>query len=346
MRLFIYLIFILYANQVYGQSTIKGKVIDSMNRKGIERVTLSVKGRALGQSDKNGSFTFALNDINKNDSLVFSSILYIPKKIAVRDLINGTIVVVVLSENVRQLAAVNITKRKSKPKWLYNKTRNNNSFTIASGTIAGFKEFAKGFVTENSGLWLKRIKLTKYSVNEIDIPYRSRFILHIYDVDSTSGGPGKELFNKEIYLDQGEYKPIVLRNTPQAIYYEYPSRDDIIDLSKYAILIPNKVFFVGIEILFIPFNQVLIEFIGTNAKLESERRNIEKSNHSISIAYLPFISANFFLKKDYIDSKYTMNWFRDIKNQWMQRQSKGIDFSIGEWNEIRDEILIDVEMVD
>ncbi len=341
MKLFIFIFFI-YANQLYAQDVVQVKVVDSLSRKGVDGVTLSINGKVVGQSDKNGSFTVELSETNKTDILTFSSIRYFPKKIAVRDLLNG--MVIYLSENARQLSTVTISKRKSKPKWLYEKNRNNNSFSNAYSI--GFREIAKGFVAAKAGLWLKRVKLPKYYCENVVIRYRSRFILHIYDVDTATGGPGRELFNREIYLNQGEYRPIIPRETPNSRYYEYPSRDDVIDLSKFAIVTPNKIFFVGIERLRIPFNEVLIDLTGDWNSFDSRSLSRNKSSYYMRISYLPFISANFFSKWNQVDPKYVMNWCRDTEGKWTKQYKWTHDSISGESLEAKTEILIDVEMVD
>jgi hypothetical protein len=133
---------------------------------------------------------------------------------------------------------------------------------------------AQKFNTNKAGILLQRVDLHRAIVpvndGEVSIgePASTTFLLNIYDVDSITGAPGRSLVKEPLTIKNGSSSMIK------------------IDLSKYKIIIPGKIFFVGIEWIFNDRNQRFMNN-GYNAPTS---KYVDGKHYDIAeLIYQPFI---------------------------------------------------------
>ena len=217
----------------FGQSTIRGKVINSKNKTAIPFATVGLTYENIGTtSSEEGFFQFTSNKNFKRDTLIISSIGYKTKRIPYdfNDLSDLTIE---LSEQATVLNEIVITSKKNLITTVLNDfSKCGNSYIGSNGFQT---QLAQHFEVKEENSQLTEIKICRLSIALLD-PEKTIFRIRIYDMDSITKAPSSDLCNKII---------------------EIKSRSKIVNvnLEKYKIRIPSKDFFVSIEWLKIPFNE-------------------------------------------------------------------------------------------
>ena len=134
-----------------------------------------------------------------------------------------------------------------------------------------YLQAAQKFDTEKAGSTLQQVELGRLIIpvnggeSRISEPANTTFLLHIYAVDSLTGGPGNSLIKE----------PLEVKNRADQIIK--------IDLRKHKIMVPGKTFFVGIEWLMNSKNQRFQEMIGVVELVPGKRFR------TIANLYEPFI---------------------------------------------------------
>ncbi len=134
-----------------------------------------------------------------------------------------------LESSPQLLKLVEISKRKFKEQTI-------NRFDKTFAYPAASTQLAQQMYCEHPDAFLTKILLSR-SIPSFGANPRTRFRLHIYGADNTTGGPKTSLHDGDIIVENNSDKYIV------------------IDLSKKYIRIPGNKFFVAIEWLAIPFNE-------------------------------------------------------------------------------------------
>lgn len=217
----------------FGQSTIRGKVINSKNKKAIPFATVGLTYENIGTtSSEEGFFQFTSNKNFKRDTLIISSIGYNTKRLPF-DFNDLSDQIIELTEQATVLNEVIVTSKKNLTTTVLNDFSKCGYSYVGS---SGFQtQLAQHFEVKEENSQLTEIKICRLSTALLD-PEKTIFRIRIYDVDTITKAPSYDLCNHII---------------------EIKTRSKIVNvnLEKYKIRIPSKDFFVSIEWLKIPFNE-------------------------------------------------------------------------------------------
>lgn len=203
---------------------VSGSVIDKQTRLPIPFANIGFFERNVGTlSDPDGSFELEVPSELKGDTVVFSSIGYSRKKIAVHDLTHQTIELIPSAKLLKEVT-VQASRSRSKAArlgWMGGKDGALPFDTIqGGGTIALLVEAPVSF-----------FEVEKLQVR---LMYNSKpllqFRFHIYSFDSLRQIPGEELLTREV----------VLRENKKFGWLRF-------DLSEYQIFLNHKKFLIGFE---------------------------------------------------------------------------------------------------
>lgn len=231
----------------FGQTVYEGQVINSVTELPIQGATVKLlKGNLGTQTNAQGYFRIAVENAIGIDTLQFSSVGYNVYKQAVTA--NQPQMIITLNASNTTLNEVRITAEKVKPitlgKFNISDVREINSKAMVYQTMSfGFgltPMCAKFFTLPNKNMMLTTVKLGRRNFEYATIGANTQFLLHILLADTTDGKPGKSIFTKKISLT----------DNAQLI---------TIDLIKEKITIPGTGFFVAIEWMQIPINEVVTQ---------------------------------------------------------------------------------------
>ena len=235
------------------QTTFSGKIIDQRSKIGIPYASIGLMKANVGiNADELGVFVLQTTKTVAKDTLIVSCMGYETQKLPVDKFEQLSIE---LTEKINILPEVKINKN------------NWTSLTINDfGTTGNSSLVSSGYSTQAADLFeapeensiLKSVKIGLG--HDIFSDNKTMFRIRVYDQDKIKNAPGQSLCNE-----------IVEVKTSKKI--------TSVDLTAYNIRIPNKVFFVAIEWLYIPYNQRISE--------ATTRGNKAKQQH---ISYRPFIS--------------------------------------------------------
>ncbi len=178
---------------------ISGKVIDMQHSEGLAYVNIGIPaGKSGTVSRADGSFLINLDPESRTESLMFSIIGYESQILAVADLLQRPLpVVIILKEKASELKEVVITKKTSPIKTLGNRT---TSKFISIGLPLKFLGTELG-VKINLGK--KPVLLKSFNFNISDARMDSAlFRMNIYQFDH--GVPSRNILRKNIYIPVGK----------------------------------------------------------------------------------------------------------------------------------------------
>jgi hypothetical protein len=217
----------------FGQSTIRGTVINSKNKLAIPFATVGLSNENIGTtSSEEGFFQFTSNKKSKGDTIIISSIGYKTMKLPY-DFNNMSDLTIELTEQATVLNEVIVSNKKNtRSVVLNNFSKCGNSFVGSNGFQT---QLAQHFEVKEENSQLIEIKICRMSIALLD-PEKTIFRIRIYDIDTLTKAPSTDLCDQII---------------------EIKTRSKIINLNleEYKIRIPTKDFFVSIEWLKIPFNE-------------------------------------------------------------------------------------------
>jgi hypothetical protein len=250
------------------QTIFEGQVLDQFYEKPVPSVTVALtKTKIVTLTNQQGYFSIEADVVVPSDTLVFSSIGYITKRLAVSDYTANLFVLLIPSNST--LEEVNITNRKLKLERLREFT--NGDIGTGPGNPQSKYQlqyaYAKLFDSKRSNLLLKQIDLGRYIAYAMPrIPVKTVFLLHIMAVDSKTESPGKITYTKQIELEDRSYWVSI-------------------DLSKDNIVIPTNRFFVCLEWQQVPMNEIVnIAFVDRlyNVKPNGKQRLEDVSEYKVS----------------------------------------------------------------
>jgi hypothetical protein len=236
-------VFLISHSITYAQ-TIDGQVVDKQTELAIPGVTVKLlkAGRAT-QTTAQGYFEFNA-DSTRTDTLSFTSIGYKPYKLVVTG--GQRQLFITLERSVTSLNQVDVNGKKAKDQilgrflWADLKEVNAQAYQHATYPAFARSGLAKLFEAPKPNALLVNIMfgrrpLTSASSSDGKI---ARFYIHLCAVDPETQQPGKILLTKEIVLLDNSLK-ITL------------------DLSKEKFIIPGTKFFITIEWIRIPLNEII-----------------------------------------------------------------------------------------
>jgi hypothetical protein len=204
-------------------------VVDDQDGRLISKATVKVVSKSIVmETDRNGQITFSTKDIRETDTLMISYVGYLTKKVPVHGLAERSKIKLV--QDVQTLKELTVVKAKYKSVIL-------NKVTTTIPFFSGLKMAAQKMFAPETGALLTSVLF----VRNLEKGYnpQTKFKVHIFDEDPNTGGPGVELLESGLeVIDIGNEKINI-------------------DLKNYNVIIPAKVFFIGLEWLYIPFNQYI-----------------------------------------------------------------------------------------
>lgn len=217
------------SNQVaFSQSIMSVTVVDSRSGLGIPGVNVRLsQGKVVKETDKNGFVLLKLEKDLKNDTIIFTHVSYNTFKMPAAKLSKET--TVPLAPKSQVLAQVDIFGKPSQT-ITFNKIGQMIPYPPMSGQVAQMIK------CNESGGVLKSIIIAR-SLPRNNVNPQTKFKLYIYDLNNETGGPGESLLGDGIVV-----------NNEKDEYIQ-------IDFSNNPVSIPQKVFFIGIEWLIIPYNE-------------------------------------------------------------------------------------------
>jgi hypothetical protein len=228
MRLLI--IFICFSFFSFGQSELKGKIIDKKIKAAIPFATVGLVKENIGtNADEQGNFILVSQHQFANDSLIISCVGYETVRMPFDKYSLAT--PIELIERVTQLKEVTVlANHKWKSTTLNDFSGCGNHTLTTNGTQS---QAAQHFLApvENS-------ILTEVEICTGVGPFyfkRSRFRIRVYDMDSISKAPSSDLSDEVIEINS-------------------TGKHETADLEKYNIHIPHRDFFIAVEWLKIPDN--------------------------------------------------------------------------------------------
>lgn len=227
--LFLFLILPVFA---FGQKVFKGKVADSKTKLSIAFVMVGLIKENIGTTTgEDGLFKLKTIKGIKNDTLIFSSLGYATKKVSLEEY-NENDFIVELSEQITTLTDVIISNKKNWTSVALNDFSNCGSSFI---TTNGYQsQLAQHFQVDTENSILKEVKICSMGTSLLG--KKTIFRIRIYDIDTETKAPSKDLCSKIIEV----------RTSNKTIK---------VNLEEYKIYIPNKEFFVAIEWLKVPVNE-------------------------------------------------------------------------------------------
>jgi CubicO group peptidase (beta-lactamase class C family) len=202
MRVFIFLFSYILSLPAFSQQVITGKIINSSNKEPIPYANIGIRSSGKGTiSNKDGSFSLAVGAAFSKDTIIFSSLGFIEKKIPFNVLAAKKEISIYLDEKVLTLQPVTVKANAKKNKqYDWGNTDIGGGVMEADTTYAGRamalliqnEHVEKGL---NFPVFLEKAKLRILRNNLASFKVRIR----IMDVD-TDGMPGKDLLEQSIVL--------------------------------------------------------------------------------------------------------------------------------------------------
>lgn len=263
-----------------GQSVYDGQVINSITDIAIPSVTVKLlRERAATQTNERGYFSLMYESHEKNDTLQFTCVGYKPFKLPVSAYLPH--VLIALEAANTELNEVFINNKKVKQiilgRFLNYDLKNSgrsNLYYHATQVIVQRVPLAKLFTAPRANAILTSIALGRQ-----DLPTSptyavrnkyTKFLIHVM-AEADVSGPGDVLFTKTVSLSDNS------------------ARVDI-DLSKEYIVIPSEKFYVAIEWLITPYNEIFE--VSNSPKLDWTTKHgyqMLKDASEYRVSYQPFL---------------------------------------------------------
>jgi hypothetical protein len=268
-------------------------VVDNKTQKPIPATSITIVRAKLSiTTEKDGIFVIPGNLEKMRDSVILYAQNYELFKITLAQL-NG-MDTIRLSKITNNLVTARLNYKDDT--LLNNYNRSEIAYYAGLNTETAqfdYLQLAQRFNVQKPGIRLKSVVVNKlsfnvvYSITDPDSQYDSTelehttYRVHIYDVNTLTGGPGKDLSDKII-----EVKIL-------------DSKQSNFNLKKYNIIIPNKTFFVAIEWLRDYYN---LGYVMVHDK--KLKRNVQQLNYRPTIGISP------------ITGKKLNIWGLDYKHNW------------------------------
>lgn len=182
-----------------GQILISGKVLRAGGNQPIAYVNIGIVNTGVGTiSDEDGSFSIKIPLRYTNAKLSLSALGYKPVSLPVDSIQKLSNITVYFNESVTQLNTVTVTGKRFAHKYDFGNEKSEGGSIYADTVTAGsamallienktFPQFKFPALVEHASVRIAKNTFEKFKVR-----------IRIYDVDSLTGLPGKDLFNKSI----------------------------------------------------------------------------------------------------------------------------------------------------
>ncbi|WP_214229594.1 carboxypeptidase-like regulatory domain-containing protein [Pedobacter sp. B4-66] len=315
LQLFLGITLFLSSIKASAQTVFEGQIINKKSEAPVPNVNIRLaRERITVTSNAQGYFRIASADSVVKDTLIFSSVGYQTFKLLTSTYQrNGFISLVPTTTTLEE---VSITNEKLKIVRL-------NKFDLSDikEDPPGAKTdpfppvvtypfsprnrfFAKLFTAPQGNVVLTRVDLGRRELDETKYPdkplvtshIKTRFLLHVMSVDPKTGAPETLLFSKIINL------------TDKAPWVE-------LDLRKDNIIINSAEFYIAIEWMHIPFNEVIKLFYAPKVrKVNKKGTQILEDVSEYTTLYEPALI-------EYKKKKPSVSWIKNSENKWQRYDS-------------------------
>jgi hypothetical protein len=281
-----FILFFLCPFGTKAQTVYEGQVVNAITQEALIKASVTLQKAKQGTaSNQQGYFRLIVENSLPNDTLIVTFVGFKTSKLAVSAYQPN--VFIGLDPVSGQLAQVTVGATKARQKTIENfnyadvhELRGREYYPVYAYKTSGL--FAKQFEAPTEGTLLNTVNLGRKI--EAIVPYSpddyslvssnklTRFLLHIMSIDSVTGAPSKKLYTKEVTLNDNS-----LRIT--------------FDLTKERITLPEKKFYVAIEWLLIPLNEIVGLTIGEKAKgVKEGKPSGSEDVSSYMIMYQPILA--------------------------------------------------------
>ncbi len=182
-------------NQIFSQTQITGKVIDTNEKRPLAYVNIGIKEKNIGTiSKEDGSFSIEISSEYQTGSLTFSIVGYYESSLSINDLISNGNVVIQLKEKPTQLEEVVVTGKKLTEKKYGIKRRGTIHFT--DGIFKKDDSFEIGQVIR-LGNSLAQITSLNLHINSSRLD-SANFRINFYRYDIDANIPKERIIEKSI----------------------------------------------------------------------------------------------------------------------------------------------------
>jgi len=285
----------------YAQKIYEGQIIDKATELPIPAATVTLSKKHISTSaNDQGYFKLSVDSVTDDDVFIFTSIGYQTYKLPVKNYTPYPYIK--MQPTNTTLNQVNIKAGKQKQvtldKFLVTKTYYYRP-RISGVMVANTRWIAKLFNAPTAGAKLLSVQLGREDFGELLIKTNkfARFNLCVMDVDSATGGPGNTIFTKEVNLQDNSHLVAI-------------------DLRENKINLPTANFFVAIQWLFIPYNEVIS--MSTSPKVAGKNKDgdqILDDTPIYFIDYQPFLSG-------YPQTHPVNFWVKSNDDSWRPRDVK------------------------
>jgi hypothetical protein len=298
--------FITHAQTVY-----EGQVIDNATELPIPYVTVKLlKAGIAMQTNEQGYFNITVSAPLPNDKLVFSFVGYKTKELAT--LAYQKQMFILLEASNTQLKEVTISARKKKTleEFSYRDLIQDRVKLYASTatTFHTLSLFAKLFEAPRDGSKLisvqlgRRNELTGRALDGHSSPNKyTRFKVHVLSVNPGSGAPDSILFTKEVSLADNANKVII-------------------NLSADQLTLPPGKFFIAVEWIRIPYNEIIEDLVLALTTFPDKSHDVYQILGHYRIIYQPLLVG-------YLQYKPTESWIK-TNGAWQRFEHPGYDIAL------------------
>lgn len=318
LQLFLGITLFLISPTASAQTVFEGQIINRTSEAPVPNVNIRLaRERITVKSNAQGYFRISSADSVVKDTLIFSSVGYqtlklltsayqkngfiflVPTTTTLEEvsITNGKLQIVRL--NKFNLSDIKEDPPGSKP----------SLFPVVTYPFSPRNRFfAKLFTAPQGNVVLTRVDLGRRELDETKYPdkplvtshIKTRFLLHVLSVDPKTGAPDTLLFSKIINL------------TDKALWVE-------LDLRKDNIIISPSEFYIAIEWMHIPFNEVIKLFYAPKVRKVSKKGNqILEDVSEYTTLYEPALI-------EYKKKKPAVSWIKNHENKWQRYDSATSD---------------------
>lgn len=315
LRLFLVITLYLSSLMANAQTVFEGQIINKTSEAPVPNVNIQLaRERITITSNAQGYFRITSADSVVKDTLIFSSVGYHTLKLLTGAYQKNSFISLVPATTT--LEEVNITNEKLKIVRLNKFDLSNikedppevktDPFppVVTYPFSPRYRFFAKLFTAPQGNVVLTGVDMGRRELNETKYPdqplvtshIKARFWLHVLSVNQKTGAPDTLLFSKIINL------------TDKALWVK-------LDLRKDNIIITPAEFYIAIEWMHIPFNEVIKLFYAPKVRKVSKKGNqVLEDVSEYATLYEPALI-------EYENKKPAVSWIKNHENKWQRYDS-------------------------
>jgi hypothetical protein len=295
---------ILNTSLLRAQSEIQGIVLSKSKGKPLSYISIKINNQQVNTlTDTLGQFKLLLKQTALSDTIRFTAVGYKTKEIVLSQLPkNGK---VFLEDDNVMLSEVNVKNRKYKRKTL--EPFLTDQLSELRYRYYGRPQIARRFDVADEYSRLEQVKIARV-INKNNKNTSAIFRLRVYDSDPISGLPCADICHEVIEVSDNNKTLID------------------VDLKKYDITIPGKSFFIAIEWIMTPLNEMYDEFHVFKEGLLISQSDQSPQFASYIIGYQPII----YMVPVRQNQKQLNTFVLNFKGEWISPLKLGFPDRIGE----------------